>query len=87
MNKRTVEVFDAGCPACKLTVELVQSLACPSCDVHVLDMRSEAAQARARAYGVKRVPAVAVNGTLAGCCEGAADAQTLRHLGVGRPAA
>jgi hypothetical protein len=54
--------------------------------VKVLDMRTAAAQAKARAYGVQRVPAVAVNGALAGCCEGGADAQTLRGLGVGTPA-
>jgi glutaredoxin len=86
MSKRIVEVFSAGCPACEPTVQLVQSLSCPSCDVQVLDMRTDAAQAKARAYGVQRVPAVAVNGTLAGCCEGAADAQRLRGLGVGTPA-
>lgn len=86
MSKRKVEVFSAGCPACEPTVKLVQSLACPSCDVKVLDMRTDAAQAKARAYGVQRVPAVAVNGALAACCEGAADALTLRGLGLGTPA-
>ncbi len=86
MSKRIVEVFSAGCPVCEPTVELVRSLACPDCDVQVLDMRTDAAQAKARAYGVRRVPAVAVNGTLAACCEGAPDLQTLRSLGVGAPA-
>ena len=84
MKKRTIEVFTAGCPCCEEAVRLVKSLACESCDVQVLDMRSDsAAQAKARAYGVKRVPAVAVNGQLASCCEGSVDADALRALGVG----
>ncbi len=83
MNKRTVEVFSAGCPACEPTVKQVQSLSCPSCDVQVLDMRTDAAQAKAKAYGIQRVPAVAVNGVLADCCRGGVDADTLRGLGVG----
>ncbi len=42
-KKRTIEVFSAGCPACDEAVKLVQSLACPSCDVQVLDMRADKA--------------------------------------------
>ena len=83
MSKRVVEVFSAGCPACEPAMKLVQSLACPSCEVQVLDMRTGAAQAKARAYGVRRVPAVAVNGVLADCCRGGVDADRLRSLGVG----
>ena len=85
MKKRVVEVFTAGCPVCDDTVKLVQSIACPSCDVQILDTRSdETAQAKAKQYGIKRLPAVAVNGRLADCCRhGAVDAGTLRDLGVG----
>ncbi len=85
MTKRTIEVFTAGCPCCEDTVKLVQSLVCPSCDLQILDMRSDkAAQAKAKQYGVERVPAVAVDGKLADCCQqGPVDANTLRSLGVG----
>jgi hypothetical protein len=38
-NQRKVEVFSAGCPACEPVVELVKSIACPSCEVQVLDMK------------------------------------------------
>ncbi len=88
MKKRTIEVFTAGCPCCDEAVRLVKSLACDGCDVQVLDMRSDkAAQARAKQYGVQRVPAIVVNGQLADCCRsGAVDAATLRSLGVGSPA-
>ena len=36
-TKRTIEIFSAGCPACEETVTLVNRIACPSCDVTVLD--------------------------------------------------
>ena len=83
-NKRKVEVFTAGCPACAETVSLVQQIACPSCEVEVLDMNKPAVAAKARQYGVKTVPAVAINGKLAGCCAGAGpDEATLRSAGLG----
>ena len=80
-----IEVFAAGCPCCDEAVQLVQSIACESCDVQVLDMRSDPnAQRRAREYGIRRVPAVVVDGKLADCCNtGAVSAETLRNLGVG----
>lgn len=69
-------------------MQLVKSIACENCDVQVLDMRTDkAVQARAKEYGLKRVPAVVVNGKLADCCRsGAVNAATLRNLGVGSPA-
>ena len=87
MTLRKVEVFTAGCSLCDDTVQLVQSLACSSCSVEILNMNDESAQEKARQYGVTRVPAVAVNGTLADCCSGGPiDAATLQALGVGSPA-
>ncbi len=87
MAKRIVEVFTAGCPCCDDTVNMVQSLVCPSCDLRILDIRSDKeAQAKAKQYGVRRVPAVAVDGKLAECCQSGVDAQILRSLGVGSPA-
>ena len=86
MKKRVVEVFTAGCPVCDDTVKLVQSIACPSCDVQILNLQTDAAaQAKARTYGVKRVPAVVVNGQLAACSQGGVDTGALRALGVGSP--
>ena len=82
--KRKVEVFSAGCPACEPTVQLVKSIACPSCDVQVLDMNKPDVAAKAKQYGVKSVPAVVINGKLAGCCTGAGpDEATLRAEGLG----
>jgi len=32
-DKRQIEVFSAGCSVCDETVELVNRIACPSCEV------------------------------------------------------
>ena len=83
-QKRKVEVFSAGCPACEPTVQLVKSIACPSCDVQVLDMNKPDVAAKAKQYGVTSVPAVVINGKLAGCCTGAGPEEaTLRAEGLG----
>lgn len=83
--KRKVEVFSAGCPACRTAIDLVNRLACPSCDVLILDMNDISAAERARALGVRSVPAVAVDGRLLSCCAGAGiDEQALRAAGVGQ---
>lgn len=87
MVKRTVEVFSAGCPACEETLSLVKKLACPSCDVSVVDMNQAAGAQRARELGVHSVPAVAVDGKLAACCcSGGPRESDLRAAGLGLPA-
>jgi len=85
-QKRKVEVFSAGCPACEDAIRLVNSIACPSCEVTVLDMREAAVASRAKQLGIRSVPAVVINGKLADCCAGrGVDAGTLRSAGVGQP--
>lgn len=84
--KRKIEIFSAGCPACEEVVQMVQQIACPSCDVEVLDMREGDVAAKAKQYGVRSVPAVAIDGRLADCCAGrGVDEATLRAAGVGVP--
>lgn len=87
-TKRTIEVFSAGCPCCDEAVRIVQGIASTNDRLQIYDMRSDpAAQAKAAQYGVKRVPAVVVDGRLADCCEVSAgvDPATLRSLGIGQP--
>jgi glutaredoxin 3 len=85
-DKRKVEVFSAGCPACEEAIQLVQKLACPSCEVSVLDMNDIEVAKRAKALGVRVVPAVAIEGKLADCCAGSGiDAQVLTLAGLGKP--
>ena len=84
-RKRKIEVFSAGCAACEETIEMVHRIACPSCEVTVLDMRAQKVAKRAKQLGIRSVPAVVIDGRLADCCGGGVDAQTLRAAGVGQP--
>lgn len=85
-DTRTVEVFTAGCPLCDEVVTLVKSLACDSCDVQTVSLQEETGMKRAEEIGVETVPAVAVNGTLANCCQGrGVEEGDLRAAGIGTP--
>lgn len=83
--KRQIEVFSAGCSLCEDTVKLVQQIACPSCEISVLDMQDRAVAERATALGIRSVPAVVIDGELADCCAGRGPgAAKLRSAGVGQ---
>lgn len=85
-STRTIEVFSAGCPACQETIDLVNSVACPSCEVSVLDMSQSDVAERAAGLGIRSVPAVVIDGVLAGCCAGRGpDEAALRAGGLGQP--
>lgn len=87
-NKRQIEVFTAGCPACDSTLELVREIACPSCEVTVRDMHDPNIAGRADELGIRSVPAVVIDGVLADCCAGRGpDEATLRRAGLGQPMA
>ncbi len=84
--KRKIEIFSAGCPACEETIRMVNQIACPSCDVEVLDMHQQETAARAKEYGIKSVPAVVIDGKLADCCAGrGVDEATIRAAGADVP--
>ena len=84
-NLRVVEVFSAGCPTCDSGVELVRALACPSCDVRVVSMSDPEVAERAAALGIRSLPAVVIDGALAGCCSSRGlDEATLRSAGLGQ---
>jgi len=53
-NKRQIEIFSAGCPACEETIKLVNDVACPSCEIAVLDMRQPEVARRRKATDPKR---------------------------------
>lgn len=85
-QRRKVEIFSAGCPACEQTIEMVNGIACPSCEVHVLDMNDPAVAERARDLGIRSVPAVVIDDRIADCCAGRGpDESTLKAAGIGRP--
>jgi glutaredoxin 3 len=84
--KRTIEIFSAGCPACEDTIQLINRVACPSCEVTVLNMRDPQVASRAKSIGIRSVPAVVIDGRLAECCAGRGpDEPTLRAAGLGQP--
>ncbi len=84
--KRKIEVFTAGCPVCEETIALVNRVACPSCEVSLLDMKDPAIAARAKQLGVRSVPAVVIDGALARCCsKSGPEEATLRAAGLGQP--
>ncbi len=84
MTKRKVEIFSAGCPICQETIDLVNELACSSCEIIIHDMHDKNIQVRAKELGVKSVPAVAINNVLFDCCQGrAVNAEILKAGGIG----
>ena len=85
-TKRQIDVFGAGCPACQDAITMVHDIACPSCEVTVLDMSDAYVASRAKSLGVRSVPAVVIDGKLADCCTGRGpDEATLRAAGLGQP--
>ncbi len=85
-NKRRVEIFSAGCGCCEDTIALVKQIACSSCDIAVLDMQQPGVAERAKRLGVRSVPAVVIDGKLAGCCAGRGPEEAaLRAAGLGVP--
>ncbi|HAZ46181.1 MAG TPA: thioredoxin family protein [Cyanobacteria bacterium UBA11369] len=81
MNKRQIEIFTADCPLCDETVQMVQELACPSCEVSVINLREGID--KAQQYGVLAAPAIAINGTLV--LTGKPNREQLKAVGVGQP--
>ena len=62
-TRKKVEVFSAGCSACKETIEVVKRLA-GSHEVIVHDMNKSEVASKAKEYGVRTVPAIVVDGKL-----------------------
>jgi len=87
-EKRQIEIFSAGCPACQDTIDMVNRLACSSCEITILNMNEKDVAARAKELGIRSVPTVAVDGKLADCCANrGVDENTLRSAGIGQPLA
>ncbi len=86
MKKRKVEVFSAGCPLCQETVEVVKQMACPSCEIRVLDLHNPEVAQRARELGIRRAPAIAINERLVACCQQEGPSElALKEAGLGIP--
>jgi glutaredoxin len=84
-TKRKIEIFSAGCQVCEDTVAAIRKAACPSCEVVVLDMKSIEVAKRAKALGIRTVPAVVIEGMVSSCCTGrGVDLNVLRAAGLGQ---
>lgn len=84
-KRRKIEIFSAGCSACEDAIREVKQAACPSCDIRVLDMKTPEVRRRAAELGIKSVPAVVIDGVLAGCCTNRGiDMDVLRRAGLGQ---
>jgi glutaredoxin 3 len=66
-TRKKVEIFSAGCSACKETVEMVKRIA-SSHEVIIHDMNKSEIASRAKQYGIRSVPTVVIDGKLASCC-------------------
>ena len=85
MATRKIEIFSAGCAVCEDVVAQVRAAACSSCDVTVVSMSDTRAVARAKSLGIRSLPAIVIDGKLAGCCsERGVDLEILRSAGLGR---
>ncbi len=85
-TKRRIEIFSAGCPVCEDVIARVKDIACPSCEITVLDMNDTDVAARAKTLGIASMPAVVIDGALAACCAGGGpDEAVLRAAGIGKP--
>jgi glutaredoxin len=69
-QKRKIEIFSAGCGTCKETIEVVKKIAGSDHEVQIHDMHQQEVASRAKKHGVRSLPAVMIDGNLAGCCAG-----------------
>lgn len=91
LTKRKIEVFTAGCSVCSPVVDMVKSMACSDCEVIVYNLaepcESKECIDKAKTYGIKELPAVAVNGKLLSCCQHKGiSVEELKNAGIGKAA-
>lgn len=89
MTKRLIEVFTGGCFVCENAAKEIKAIACPNCEVKVYDLskgcETNECKEKAVQYGIKSVPAVAIDGKLASCCSNRGiDIEALKKAGLGQ---
>lgn len=86
-TRRRIEVFSAGCATCDDTVEFVRELAGEAHELHIHNMQEAEVARRAKSLGVHSLPAVVIDGKLAGCCSGRGpnEATIRKELALKRP--
>lgn len=79
-NKRKIEIFSANSAICNELIEAVKREASSSCEVIVRSMFDSRVVARARALGIRSIPAVVIDGKLASS-DGGFDIGVLKNAG------
>ena len=87
--KTKVEIFTANCPVCDPVVKMVNDIACENCEITTYDLvkqcEDKTCLTKLEAYGIKKVPAIAVNGKLLDCCRSSAITKDdLIEAGIGQ---
>tara|TARA_R110001592_G_scaffold45430_2_gene145169 strand:- start:8059 stop:8328 length:270 start_codon:yes stop_codon:yes gene_type:complete len=71
--EKQIEIFTAGCPVCEPVVQLVKDTAGTNCEITIHNLseqcESKVCVSKMEIYGVKRLPAIAVDGKLINCCK------------------
>ncbi len=70
--KKQIEVFTAGSPVCEPVVRLVKETACDNCEITIYNIVEQCdcdCVSKINDYGIKRLPAIAVDGKLLDCCK------------------
>jgi glutaredoxin 3 len=85
-TKRKVEVFSAGCATCNEAIDVVKRAACGRAMLSCSNMHDREVAKRAKALGVRSIPAVVIDGKLAACCtDRGINEEILRAAGLGTP--
>ena len=89
--KRKIELFTAGCTVCEPVVEMVKSMACSSCEVIIYNLAepcdTKECLEKVKSYGIKALPAIAVNGKMLACCQNKGiSVDELKNAGIGQQA-
>ena len=82
-RQHRIDVYSSECVICEDTLVMVQRLAGCDHQVHVHDVRRSDVAMRAKLLGVRRIPAVFVDGKLLGCCQHAGCDESLLRQALG----
>lgn len=87
--KTRVEIFTSNCPVCDSVVKMVNEVACEDCEITTYDLvkqcEDKTCMTKLEEYGIKKIPAIAVNGKLLDCCQNSAITEDhLIEAGIGQ---
>lgn len=79
-KKHKIEIFSAGCNMCQDAITVVRKLAGSEHEMVVRDMHNHEIARRAEQLGIRSIPAVVINGKLAGCCSSCSSGGVDEHV-------